>query len=253
MNTDFLSSTILAILFAPILLLSIHVAGAQVMSSGNFQIKSDSVNISGGLSASANYSLESTTGEVATGLSGSANYLLRSGYQQMHEIYLAMTVAPNVVMDTAIGGITGGVSNGSTNVTITTDSLSGYQLTIQTSSSPAMQRGLYSIADYSSGPTPDFVFTTASTESHFGYTPEGLDVVQRFLDDSITCGVGSGNTPSACWDGLSTLAVPIASASTSNHPSGTNTSILFRVGIGGGVIQPEGTYTATITLTALPI
>ena len=243
----------LAILCTPALFSSVQLATAQVMSSANYQIQSDSINTGGGLSSSTNYSIESTVGEIASGESGSASYELRAGYQQMQEVYLAMTAAADVVMDTSIGGITGGTSNGSTTVTVTTDSLAGYQLTIQAENNPAMQKGADSIADYVPGGVPDFTFTTLPTVAHLGYSPEGSDLVQRFLDDGGACGVGSGDVPSACWDGLSTTATPIASASTANHPAGTATSIRFRVGIGGSVNQPEGTYVATTTLTALPL
>jgi hypothetical protein len=244
----------LSFLGAPVLLFSVHLAGAQVMTSTNYQIQSDSINVGGGLSTSTSYILESTEGEVASGRTSSASYSLRAGYQQMQEVYLAMTAASNIVMNTPIGGITGGVSNGSTTVTVTTDSLSGYQLTIKAENNPAMQSGVDTISDYVPAVgVPDFTFTTATDDAHLGYTPEGADIVQRFHDDGATCGVGVGDILSACWDGLSTTAVPIASAPSANHPIGADTHVRFRVGIGGMVNQPAGTYIATTTLTALPL
>ncbi|MFT7507102.1 MAG: hypothetical protein ACI92I_000240 [Acidimicrobiales bacterium] len=245
---------IASVLFTPVLLFSVHIAGAQVMTSSNYQIQSDSVNVGGGLSSSTNYSLESSAGEIATGQSDSTSYSLRAGYQQMQEVYIAVSSASSsLTLSPSIGGVTGGTSNGSTTVTVTTDSISGYQLTIEAEGNPAMQNGAETIADYTPAGVPDYTFTTGSGDAHFGYTPEGADVVQRFLNSGVTCNSGSSNAASACWDGLSTTAVAIASATGSNHPTGTETSVRFRVGVGSSVVQATGVYTATTTLTALSL
>lgn len=207
----------------------------------------------GGFSSSTNYVSQSTAGEVATGLSNSTNYALKTGYQQMLEVYISLTGGNNVTMSPSIGGVAGGTANGSTTVTVTTDSSSGYSLSIAVSSNPAMQKGASSIADYVQAGAPDFTFTTLPNVANFGYTPEGVDVVQRFKDNGSVCNTGSLNTVSACWDGLSTTAKTIASKTSSNHPNGATTSVRFRVGIGASVIQPPGIYTATTTLTALAL
>jgi len=250
-----LKSVFLSALLTPLLVLSISISSAQVMTSSNYQIESDSVNIGGGLSSSTNYSIESTVGEVGTGASESSTYKLRGGYQQMNEVYIAMAVSSSSVgLSPSIPGVSGGSANGSTTVTVTTDSLSGYQLTIKAESSPAMQSGANTITDYSpSTANPDFAFTIGSADAYLGYSPEGADVVQRFLDNGSVCNTGSTNTSLSCWDGLSTTAVTIAEGSGSNHPLGTPTSIRFRVEVGGAVTQAPGVYTATTTLTAVPL
>lgn len=242
-----------ALLLTPILLLSLHLSEAQVMTSTNYQILSDSVNVGGGFSSSTNYSSESTAGEVGTGSSESISYKLRGGYQQMQEVYLAMTNVGVVSLSPSIPGVSGGTANGSTTVTVTTDSVSGYQLTIQAENNPAMQKGADSIADYTPTGDPDYTFTTGAADSHLGYTPEGSDVVQLFLNSGSTCNSGSSNDTSSCWDGLSTAAVAIAAGNGSNHPTGTDTSVRFRVGVGGAATQAPGVYVATTTLTALPL
>lgn len=226
---------------------------AQVMQSSNFQIESDSVNFGGGLSSSTNYISQDTLGEIATGESGSASYGMWAGYQQMQEVYLAMTPASNVVMDTEIGGITGGTSNGSTTVTVTTDNRAGYSLSISAENNPAMQDGVNSISDYDDGGTPDFSFNTGPADSHFGYSPEGLDVVDIFKDNGGLCGAGALETADACWDGLTTSDVEISQGTGSNHPSGSETVVKFKVWVGGTVNQAEGSYVATTTITALPL
>lgn len=253
MGVYFSTSFVSALLLTPVIVFSLQLAGAQVMTSSNYQMQSDSINVGGGLSSSTNYSIESTAGEVGTGQSDSASYSLRGGYQQMLETYIAISGSSAVTLSPSIPGVTGGTANGSTTVTVTTDSLSGYQLTIEAEGNPAMQKGGDSLADYSPIGDPDYVFTTGSADAHLGYTPEGTDVIQRFLNSGVTCNSGSANAVASCWDGLSTTAVPIASAAGSNHPTGVETSIRFRVGVGGSVIQAPGTYTATTTLTALPL
>jgi len=246
---------VVSALCTPFIVFLFQGVSAQVMGSTNYRIESDSINVGGGYASSTNYQLESTAGEIATGESASSNYKLKAGYQQMHEVYLAMSPAADVTMSPNIGGITGGTANGSTTVAVTTDSAAGYTLTIFASGSPAMQSGVNTIADYTpSGAAPDYTFTTGATDSHFGYSPYGPDTVQRFLDDGASlCNTGSSNGTATCWDGLSTSDATIASAGSANHPNGATTTIYFRLGIGGSVGQPEGVYVATTTLTALAL
>ena len=232
----------------------LQVATAQVMSSTNYKIQSDSVNIGGGRSTSTNFGLESTVGEIATGNSSSTNYQLRAGYQQMQEVFLSMSVPAAVILSPSLGGLTGGISNGSTSVVVITDSPAGYQIMIKASSSPAMQNGVNTIADYApAGGVPDFAFVNIPTDVHFGFSPEGNNLATRYKDNGSNCGTGSSDTVQRCWDGLSTTDRTIVNATAANQPSGATTSIRFQVGIGGSVAVPAGTYTATTTITALPL
>ncbi len=246
-------SIITMMLFALVL----GVGHAQVRSSTNYQLESDSVNIGGGLSSSTNYVQESTAGEIATGRSTSSSYQLRAGYQQMQESFTSLSLSTSsIVMGTAILGLTGGTSNGSTTVTVITDNGAGYQLSIVAQNTPAMQRlgGGETIADYTpAGGVPDFVFTTAGGAAHLGFTPEGVDVADRFLDDGGVCGTSTGNASLSCWDGLSTTAVAIAESSAANQPTGATTTVNFRVGIGSSAGVIAGEYVATSTVTALPL
>ncbi len=117
-----------------------------------------------------------------------------------------------------------------------------------------MQSSTHSISDYvPNGANPDFTFSTGATESHFAFSPEGSEIAERYKDNGNTCGVSTSDTALACWDGLSTTPRVIAESATGNHPNGTATSIRFKVGIGGSAGQVEGVYTATTTLTLLPL
>ncbi len=230
------------------------VSVAQVMTSGSYQIQSDSVNIGGGYSTSTSYTMESTVGEIATGNSTSSSYSLYAGYQQMQEVYLALSVAPDVVMSPSLPGITGGTSTGSTALRVVTDSVAGYQMTISASTSPALRFGANSIADYVPvGVVPDFLFITDATDAQFGFSPEGPDIVTRYKDSGGICGVSGSDTASRCWDGLSTSSRVIAQTATDNHPVGATTTIRFQVGIGGSQPVVPGSYVATTTVTVVSL
>jgi hypothetical protein len=251
---DLFSPFSLATIATILIVASLHAAYAQVMQSTNYQVQSDSINFGGGLSTSSNYVLESTAGELASGISTSSNYSLKAGYQQMNTAYIALSASADVTLSPSIPGVSGGTSNGSTTVTVTTDSSAGYSLSIAAATAPAMQKGSDTIADYTPATAdPDFTFTTGAADAHFGYTPEGSDVAQRFKDNGSSCNTGGTNTSLACWDGLSTTEEVISSTAGPNHPAGATTTVYFRVGVGGSVVQAPGTYVATTTLTALSL
>ena len=233
---------------------SVLIASAQTRTSPNYQLQSDSLNVGGELSSSAGFSLESTIGEVATGPSDSASFALRAGYQQMQSVFLSLSGGADVTMAPGLPGITGGIANGSTTFTIITDSPAGYSLTLQAERAPALQRADgVSIDNYTPVATADFAFVLPSASAEFGFTPQGEDVVGEFLDNGSVCGVGSVDTPLSCWAPVRTSATQIAGGAGSNSPIGATTSIHYRVGISNGAAVAAGVYTATTTVTALPL
>lgn len=229
-------------------------AFAQVRSSTNYQLESDSINVGGGLSNSSFYTNESTVGEVATGRSTSSNFSLQAGYQQLDTVFISLAGGADIVLSPDLPGLTGGISTGSTTFTVVTDSPTGYQMTLSAEGAPAMQRADgASIANYNNGVTADFTFTIPAVSAVFGFSPEGVDVANAFLDNSTTCGVGSTDTLNACWAGASTTAITIVESASSNQPTGATTTLLFQVGIANGGGVESGVYTATTTITALPL
>lgn len=226
------------------------------MESESFRINADSINIGGARESSTNYRMENTVGEIASGESASDSYRLRAGYQQMLETYISISSPADVTMAPGIGGVAGGTGNGSASWTIITDNLAGYSLSIKATSSPALQSGANSFADYTpvlSG-TPDYNWSIDVADSEFGFTPEGNDIIQKYKDNgSDSCGVGSNDTADRCWYDLATSNESIANASSANHPSGTATTVKFRAESGSSNVQSEGDYTATITLTAITL
>lgn len=248
MQKYFVISSILALTLA-------LVAEAQVMQSTNYRIESDSLNFGGGRSASSTYTLEDTMGEIATGESASTTYRLGAGYQHTLLNYLSLSASPDVTLSPTLGGLTGGTSNGSTTLTVITDNAAGYQLTIVASNSPAMQSPEGNqIANYvASTSDPDFTFTVAAGDERFGYSPEGTDIATRFKDNGSVCNTGSSDASLSCWDGITTTPAEFARRTSGNHPTGTNTVLRFRVGLGANAMVTEGTYYATTTVTALQL
>lgn len=236
------------------LLLGTPLALAYVASSTNYRIQSDSVNTGGALSTSPSYRAEDTLGEPGTGTSSSATFALKAGYQQMHGSYLAISAPGNITLAPSIPSSGGGVANGSATWTVTTDNEAGYTMSIQASSTPALVSGVNSFANYIPvGADPDFAFTTPAAASRFGFTPEGVDIVQKYKDNGASCNTGSLDTANACWDPLLTSADTVAARTLANHPTGSATTIRFRAESGTSNTQAAGLYVATTTITVFAL
>ncbi len=227
------------------------IAFAAVMQSTGYKIQTDSINIGGVLSTSTTYIEQDTVGEVATGRTASASYLLSAGYQAMQDVSISITSPVDVALS-PINGLTGGTSSGSAVWTVTTDDPAGYAVSIKSSTNPALKSSTFgsSFSDYTPASDPDFAFTLPTTQSRFGFSPEGTDIVQKYKDNGSICNTGASDTTDACWDGLNTTGTTIAQSATSNHPSGTPTTVKFRAGSGTAKIQDTGSYSATVTVTA---
>jgi len=223
------------------------------MSSSNYAIVRDSLN-SGGLDQanSANYQVRDTVGQPATGPATSTNYTVRAGYRQMAKSSIAVSAPASVTLP-AIGGIVGGSTSATADLKVITDSPGGYELKVRATTSPALSSGKDSFADYSAGSSADFDFQIASSESAFGYTPEGTDVADEFLDDGTNCGTGSRDSQSACWRGFGTTDRVIAESTDNNQPNGEITTLRLQAESGGDNIQTSGQYKATIVVTAVAL
>lgn len=229
-------------------------ATAYVASSTNYRLQEDSVNMGGGLSTSTSYRTESTLGEPGAGTSSSATYRIKAGYQQMQETYLALTVPGNLSLSPDIPTTGGGSANASGAWTVLTDNAAGYTMTLRSSASPALTSGGNNFADYTpAGADPDYAWGVGAATSEFGFTAEGTDIVQKFKDNGVVCNAGSNDTTSACWKALATSAEEIARRTSGSHPSGTQTTIRFRAESGASHTQVSGSYSASVTLTVLPL
>lgn len=238
--------------FFAVLLIGVPIASAYVASSSMYRLQSDSINVGGTLSTSTSFRVEDTVGEHAIGTSSSATYVVKAGYQQMQGSFLTVTVPANVTLAPNIPSVSGGIANGLTSLTVTTDNTTGYSMSINSSASPALSSGANNFPNYvPAGADPDLAFSTPIGSSRFGFSPEGGDIVQRWKDDGSVCNAGVLDTGSACWGPLSTTPETIVSRSLSNTPSGTLTTIRFRAESGASNVQPAGSYTATTTITVI--
>jgi hypothetical protein len=226
------------------------------MSSSHYVIQEDSVNSGGNsYSSSTNYKLGDTLGETGTGYSSSTNYSLSAGFWANSGVWISMTSGGNVSLGTLLG-IGGGTATGSTSYVVTTNNNAGYQLIVQSQTSPALKSLTSSIPDYSPvGANPDFTFTLASTtDTRFGFSPEGADIVSKYKDNGSSCNTGTTDTSNACWDGFATSSKIIAQSSVANDPSGATTTIKYEVKFGSSsLVDPRNTYSASITVTALTL
>ena len=229
------------------------------MGSPDYRIWESSINV-GGLDYqdSERYRLRETIGEAIAGDASSPSYKLRSGYQPMLETYIAAAALPEgVTMSPSIGGVTGGQSNGTTTIKVTTDSPSGYSLFVRTFASPALATSSYSFADYipASSSVPDYNWSIPAATTGFGFTPYGSHTVDKYRYIGPTCDPeDSGGTADEdhCWYNFSTTDEIIAASYLSNHPDGTETHIRFRAESGSQNIQSPGEYSATLIITVIP-
>ena len=183
-----------------------------------------------------------------------------------------VTVASNVTMAGALGGITGGTALGWTTVAVRTNSLNGYNMTIIASTtsitgSCTAQGSMTGVASSSNciGPyvqiggasgVPEYTFNNATNTSEFGYTVNASttsDVAQAFRNNGSTCNQ-SGGTPNGtnCWIAATTTAYTIINRNLPTAATGATTTLSFEVKIGANPspMIPNDTYVATTTLTA---
>lgn len=172
-----------------------------------------------------------------------------------------LVAATDVTMSPALTGITGGTSDGGTQVRVLTNDTAGYSMTLRASSSLGMIGNVSGkVIPYAttSSSSPAFVFSSATVppnKAAFAYTVEAsstLDLDPTFKDDGSACATGSGDTVNACWLHASTSIQNIINRSTSTPASGATTTLKFRVVVQSNPSPSldEDTYVATTTLTA---
>jgi hypothetical protein len=163
--------------------------------------------------------------------------------------------AADVTMSPNIQGISGGISSGTTTVTVATSDPDGYELSIRFADNIAMQaEGSASyIENYDDGGTADYNFAVAGGESAFALSASSTSVVSELLNNGSACGSGTAHA-GHCWTmeaNASTTAFKLVDRTSST--AGEQTTIAFRVGVGANPIPsvPAGFYNATATLTAI--
>ncbi|MES2314375.1 MAG: hypothetical protein V4524_00345 [Patescibacteria group bacterium] len=179
------------------------------------------------------------------------------------------TPASNIVLSPSLGGITGGTSNGQTQVVVTTGNSTGYNMTLTASSSLGMI-GNASSSNYipawpATTTLPAYWMTSASVAANtaaFAYSVAAsstADNVTLFKNNgSNTCNTGAStnsatsNATINCWLNASTTPVTIVNRTLQTSASGATTTLYFRVVVNSNPspVIPNDTYVATSTLTA---
>lgn len=174
------------------------------------------------------------------------------------EVTAEITISsPSDVTMSTISGITGGAGTGSATWNVKTNNAAGFNMAFKAGSSPALSDGSNSFADYTEAvaDTPDFTWSIAAADSEFGYTVEpatAADAATIFKDDGAsTCGTGASQTADKCWIKFKTTDVIGINRSSGTSDSGEDEVVKFQAQSGASHFQPEGSYTATITATAL--
>lgn len=169
---------------------------------------------------------------------------------------ITISAPANVTMSPTIAGMTGGTGNGSATWTVITNDTAGFNMGLMASTTAALKSGSYSFADYTeAAAVPDFTWTVAATDSEFGYTVEPATVADTVLalkDNGTACGgTATLNAADTCWDGFTTSNVVVINRSSITTSAGQAEVVKFRAQSGASHFQEEGTYTATITATAV--
>lgn len=160
---------------------------------------------------------------------------------------IAIDAISDLSLSPAIPGLTGGVGVGTSTATTTTSNSTGYTLALTASTSPALQSGGNSFADYTpTGTTvPEYTWSVTSA-AEFGYTVENANVTQLFKDSTSICNAGTNQTAYKCWYPASTTAVTIVNRSTS--ATDDETQLGFKAEI-NGTTRPSGTYSGKLSVT----
>jgi hypothetical protein len=165
--------------------------------------------------------------------------------------------SPSDVTMSSIAGITGGTGTGSAIWNVKTNNSTGFNMALKAGAAPALASGGNNFADYGEATpdTPDYTWSIAATDSEFGYTVEPAtagDATVMFRDNgTTTCGTGANQTADKCWIKFKTTDVIGINRSSVTTAAGEDEVVKFQAQSGASHFQPQGTYTATITATAL--
>lgn len=168
---------------------------------------------------------------------------------------ISLSDCGNVNMSPSIAGLTGGAGMGTTTCQVTTSDTAGYTMSLSASTTPALKASSYYFSDYTvtAGNVPDYSWSIGASASEFGYTVEGSQTIvqSKFLDSGAACNTGTLQTPYKCWLNASTTNATIGYYNAGAVVTATTTTIGFRAEVTSGRNQEEGSYTATIGITAV--
>lgn len=152
----------------------------------------------------------------------------------------AVAISINAPADMTLPAIpgTGGISTGTVTWTVS-NAPSGYNFTIKTTGSPALNNGSESISDYHSA-TPE-AWSVAAANSEFGFSAQG--------PSTPTATWGTPASGSGKYRGLNGATQINIAGHSSVLIGSESTTVYFKVEIGASHLQTSGMYTADIMAT----
>ena len=179
---------------------------------------------------------------------------------------ITISAPPDVALSPSIPGMTGGTSNSTddTTWTVTTNSSTGYALTLKKNHLLRLGDGGTDrqFDDYPTATPLDFNWVAPGTGGErFGFNcVAGADVIQKYRNatdaagnPASPCNTAGGDVSAGyCWNGIPTdpTTEEIARRTSATPAAGVATSIRFRAQAAGSNNLNSGTYTTTITATA---
>lgn len=229
------------------------------MTSTNYKILLDSINVGGSdvqVSTPGGYKMADTIGETGTGVSTSSGYKLKAGYRQMDEVavYISLTVPTTgltINQPNNMNITTNQVTNAATGAVwaVETNAAAGYTLSFSAGQANCLRIDASTyFTDYSesSEGTPE-AWSADSSSYQFGFSVFGNDAPDGTWGTGSSCtSPASNNLKYLGFDSTNNIQV----ASSASSTSGTNTA-LCAAAEQKDVFAPNGSYTATITATAI--
>jgi len=239
-------------LFIILISLLVPNPAAAQMSSTNFSIDWDAINSFGAPSSSSSFLIEDTGGEQGTGNMSGASFELFGGFQQQDGLVM---IAIDCDDSVAMGSI---VQDGKSNLTtnsaachILTNNSNGYSLTLKTTS-PDLSSGSDTISPIATASNIPAIWDediVSDNTSGWGYRLSDLSTVYDAkwgMNDQT--GVNYGTA--AKWYKATDTDYQIVASATETSNEGDNEILNFGVEIGSDKIQPTGSYSTTLTITA---
>jgi len=166
---------------------------------------------------------------------------------------ISITTPDDVSMSRHLS-LTANTATASTTWNVKTTNAAGYTLDVHASTDPAMNNATTSesFTDYTGASTSTPETWSVSNAYEFGFSVHGDDMTGGFGSDT-DCIAGDADTPSTDlnWMGFNgTTDIEIATNANATTQSGTDTTVCFATEQ-NSVYAPSGTYTATITATAV--
>ncbi|MEI7690784.1 MAG: hypothetical protein WCI63_04120 [bacterium] len=239
--------------FTPVFLVIIIFGSSQTyafsMDSSNYQIEEDSINFMGEPSSSLHYKLNESGGEVGTGESTSSHYVLGAGFWGAAQSTISISGSSVINMGDISGTGFSSLTTNSGTWNVKTDNDTGYTLQWR-----AQNVNMVSGSD-TLGP---FVPTVGGTPNTWSGMPNTVSWWGGHLGkDSTTTDTAKWGTldtyAGGKWLNVGTSDYSIVSRPSSTTTSGDNEVIYAGAEVGTNKIQPTGTYSVIVILTAIAL